>query len=123
MEQIESLRELATKVTSTLKSVNIMSSKQQQSMAHAIDKIVDLELQIDKDIDKLLNTKKDIVSTINQVENPEYQMLLELRYLCFKKWEQIAVDMNYELRYLQKLHHKSLDICEKIKSKNSKKSM
>ena len=30
-------------------------------------------------------------------------------YLCFITWEQIAVDMGYELRYIHKLHGKALD--------------
>lgn len=38
-----------------------------------------------------------------------YQTLLELRYLCFKSWEQIAVDMGYDLRWLYRLHHRALN--------------
>lgn len=63
------------------------------------------------DIDQLVDLKRDIVAIIKAVENPEYQTLLELRYLCFKTWEQIAVDMGYELRYLHKLHHRALGSC------------
>ena len=31
-------------------------------------------------------------------------MLLEFRYLCFFSWEKVAVEMDYDLRYLHKLH-------------------
>ena len=42
------------------------------------------------------------------MRNPEYQTLLELRYLCFKTWEQIAVLMNYSTKYLFELHARAL---------------
>lgn len=37
-----------------------------------------------------------------------YQTLLELRYLCFKSWEQIAVLMNYNCNYVFDLHKRAL---------------
>ena len=80
-------------------------------MQDIIGKIIDLENEINADIDQLVDLKRDIVAIIKAVENPEYQTLLELRYLCFKTWEQIAVDMGYELRYLHKLHHRALGSC------------
>ena len=41
---------------------------------------------------------------IKRVENTEYQTILELRYLCFKRWEENAVEMGYSLRRLYELH-------------------
>ena len=38
----------------------------------------------------------------------ENQILLELRYLCFKSWEQIAVLMNYNCNYVFDLHKRAL---------------
>ncbi|OUN27370.1 hypothetical protein B5G33_13490 [Blautia sp. An81] len=35
--------------------------------------------------------------------------LLELRYLCFYSWEKIAVEMDYDLRYMHKLYRKALE--------------
>lgn len=58
---------------------------------------------------ELVLVKKEIVEVIKQVGNTEYQTLLEERYLCFITWEQIAVDMGYELRYIHKLHGKALE--------------
>ena len=111
LEQIISLHALATKATSTLSDMPINKTESQSRMADVIAKIVDLETEINKDIEKLVEIKKNIVSTIKKVQNPELQTLLELRYLCFRTWEQIAVEMNYDLRYLHKLHKRSLEVC------------
>ena len=73
-------------------------------MQDIIGKIVDLENEINADIDKLVDLKREMVTVIKAVTDPELQTLLELRYLCFKTWEQIAVDMQYSTRNIYKLH-------------------
>lgn len=114
LEQIISLHALATKATSTLSDMPVSKAESQSRMADIIAKIVDLENEINADIERLVEIKKDIVSTIKKVQNPELHTLLELRYLCFRTWEQIAVEMNYDLRYLHKLHRRSLEVCNEI---------
>lgn len=108
LEQIKSLRDLAAKATSALSDVCVSGSKNKQQMENVIVKMIDLENEIDDDIDKLIDLKREIVSMIKQIKNPEYQTLLELRYLCFRTWEQIAVEMNYGIDNIFKLHQKAL---------------
>jgi DNA-directed RNA polymerase specialized sigma subunit len=104
LEQISSLHDLALKATSTLSDKPRSASPNLQSMESIITKIVDLEAEINRDIDLLVDLKREIVSNIKRVSNTECQTLLELRYLCFKCWEQIAVDMGYSLQHIFRLH-------------------
>jgi len=97
LEQVASLRELASKATATLSDMHHKPNRNTGSMETIICKMIDLENEINHDIDTLVDLKRDIVTIIKRIENPEYQTLLELRYLCFKTWEQIAVDMGYSL--------------------------
>ena len=108
LEQVRSLRELAEKATSTLGDVPCSGNSNKQKMEGVIVKIIDLENEIDEEIDRLVDLKQEIVSMIKQVKNPEYQTLLELRYLCFRTWEQIAVEMSYDLSWVHRLHNKAL---------------
>lgn len=108
LEQVASLRALATKATSTLSDTPPSGSRNVQSMENVIVKIIDLENEINEDIDTLVDLKREIVGVIKRIDNPEYQTLLELRYLCFYSWEKVAVEMEYDLRYLHKLHRKAL---------------
>ena len=108
LKQVQSLRELAVKATSTLSDTYSSGSGNKQKMEGVIVKIIDLENEIDEEIDKLIDLKQEIVSLIKQVKNPEYQTLLELRYLCFRTWEQIAVAMSYDLSWVHRLHKKAL---------------
>ena len=78
-------------------------------MADTIAKIIDLQAEINNDIDRLVDLKREIVTVIKAVGNTEYQTLLEKRYLCFLTWEQIAVDMGYNVRHLYRIHEEALD--------------
>ena len=108
LEQVASLRELATKVSTALSGAPLSGTRNVHKMEDIIAKMVDLETEINRDIDALVDLKHEIVSVIKQIENPEYQTLLELRYLCFKVWEQIAVDLKYSIQNVYKIHDRAL---------------
>ena len=107
LEQVLSLRDLTTKATATMSDMPGGGSRNVYKMQDIIGKIIDLENEINADIDQLVDLKRELVAVIKAVDNPECQTLLELRYLCFKTWEQIAVDMNYGIDNIYKLHNKA----------------
>ena len=109
ISQISSLNDLATKCTTTLSDMPRNPNRGTSTMADAISKIVDLQAEINCDIDHLVDLKREIVSVIKAVENVEYQTILEKRYLCFMTWEQIAVDMGYNVRHLYRIHDEALE--------------
>lgn len=109
IEQVASLNDLATKCTSTLTGMPRNPNRAGSTMADAVGKIIDLQNEINRDIDRLVDLKREIVTVIKAIENPEYQTLLEKRYLCFLTWEKIAVDMGYDLRWLYRIHKRALD--------------
>ena len=109
LAQVMSLRDLLGKATGTLSSAPKAATPNPHSMEDTIAKMVDLENEINEDIDALVDLKAEIMRRIKRVENTEYQTILELRYLCFKRWEEIAVDMGYSLRRLYELHDCALE--------------
>ena len=110
LEQVESLNGLATKVSSTLTGMPKNPNRTTSSMADTVTKIIALQAEINDDIDRLLDLKREMVAVIKAVANTERQTLMELRYLCFKTWEQIAVDMGYTTRNIHLLHKKALEM-------------
>lgn len=109
IEQIASLNALATKCTSAITGMPHNPSPSQSTMADAICKIVDLQELLKKDLSTLVDLKREIMGVINGIENDEYKTVLEKRYLCFLSWEQIAVDMGYEMSWLYRLHQRALE--------------
>lgn len=108
ISQLESLRELATKCTSTITGMPRNPSPSQSPMADAVCKIIDLQDEINRDIDHLVDLKRELVGVIRNVEDVECRLLLELRYLCFMSWEDIAVQMGYTTRNIHYLHKQAL---------------
>ena len=121
IEQVMSLRNLAAKATSTLSDVAPSGTRNVHRMEDIIIKIIEFENEINADIDRLVDLKREIMRVIKALPNPEYQTLLELRYLCFKPWEQIAVEMGYGIDNIFRLHQKalkSLEVSEKCTVKS-----
>ena len=87
--QIDSLNELATRCTPSYSDMPKSPNREGSRMESAILDIIELEDEISKDVVELVALKKEIVEVIT--------------------WEQIAVDMGYELRYIHKLHGKALE--------------
>ena len=117
--QVASLNDLSTKCTATLSGMPGSPNRGTSSMADIIEKIIDLQAEINHDIDTLVDLKREIVSIIKAVENVEYQTLLEKRYLCFMQWERIAVDMHYSGKWIKTLHERALDVVSEIMREKS----
>lgn len=108
LEQVMSLRDLTTKATATMSDMPGGGSHNVYRMQDIIGKIIDLENEINADIDQLVDLKREMVATIKAVSDPECQILLELRFLCFKTWEQIAVEMDYSIQHIYRLRDRAL---------------
>ena len=108
IEQLKSLDLLAIKCASALSDMPKSQSISNSRLEDTVVKIVDLQEEINRDIDSLVDLKRDIVRTIKSVQNPEYQIILELRYLCFKTWEEIAVQMNCSIDNVFKIRKNAL---------------
>ena len=113
LEQIISLRTLATKVNSAISDIPISFTNNQGVISKVVPRIVDLELEINEEIKTLIDVKKKIYQLIKIIKNPELKIILELRYLNLKKWSNIAVDMGYSVQNIYKLHNKAIKILQK----------
>lgn len=116
LEQVASLRAMATKTTTIMKRDVVSRSRNMHSMEDTIAKIADLEAEINADIDRLVDLKKEIGETIRRVEDPELRVLLELRYLCYKGWPEIAELIRCADSSVFRVHRRALDAAENILS-------
>lgn len=97
LEQVDSLRDLATKATSIMSDMPGSPNRNIHKMEDAIVKLADLKNEINADIHELITLKADITHMIKRVSNRQDRTVLEKRYLCFDTWEQISVDMGYSI--------------------------
>ena len=91
----------ATSITSQLTADVVSGTKN----PHKFDKLAELQETVFGDCEKLFAIKTEIIRTISRVDNVTYRTLLEKRYLEYKTWEQIAVEMNYSYSQIVKYKH------------------
>ena len=109
LEQMETLNALATKATTTFGNEPVSGTRDVHKREETICKIVDLQNEINADIDNLVDMKRELRKTIESIPNVDYRTVLELRYLNFRKWEEIAVTMGYRLRNVHYIHDKAIE--------------
>ena len=107
---LSGLRAMAEKTTSVLSKTVVSSNRNTHSMEDTIARIVDLENEINADIDRLVEMKAEITGAIRAIENQDYQTVLELRYLCYMDWDEMAKMMNRTKSNMYKLHNKALEM-------------
>ena len=110
VEEVAQLRDLATRLTPT--KMFDHNGNTTDKVGRTVAKIVDLENEINSQIDELIIIREEIVKTIEQVQDERLRAILMKRYINGDKWEQIAVDMSIDLRFIYRLHGRAL---QKIK--------
>lgn len=108
IKQLEALNTLATSATSVLTGMPHSPNKATSKMADIVEKIVDLQAEINRDIDALVDLKGEMRSKLEMVPAEDYKAILEMRYLCFMSWEQIASNLGLSVPYTYKLHDRAL---------------
>ncbi|MBQ6152070.1 MAG: DUF1492 domain-containing protein [Mogibacterium sp.] len=108
LEHQEKLNSIIYKATSTISDMPGSPTRDIAKRERAIAKVIDLEKEIDDEIDRLVDKKREIKSLINKIENSEYALLLELRYVNISTWEQIADILGISLRSVYRMHGAAL---------------
>lgn len=73
-----------------------------------MDKVLEIEEEINKEIDELQEVCRGIKTVLGQLEDDTLRLLMEYRYLDGLTFEEIAVKMHYSWRWVIKLHGKAL---------------
>ena len=115
LEDLAKIRELSFKATSALKEVCVIESKIGKSpMENSIVRIDEEEERINKLIDKYIDLKNEVKANINKIENENYRMVLDLKYIKFYKWDEIAKKMNLYERSVLNYHRFAIKELDEI---------
>lgn len=108
LDQLKIYKALSTKATSALSASPRTGTPNIHRMEDIIIKMVDLENEIILSLDKLLDTRLEISAAIDNIPCKEYRMILELRYLCYMPWSEIAAKLKYSKQHTFRLHDEAL---------------
>lgn len=114
--EVAQWRDVALGITSHSEGERVQSSGSQQKMADAIDKIVDLQTEINCMIDSLINLKKEIISTIEMLNATEYDVLHK-RYIQGMQFDEIGAAKGKSKSWATTIHGRALQSVNKILDK------
>lgn len=109
--------DIALGITANMGGERVQSSGSQSKMADAIEKCVDMEAEIDGLVDKLIDTKKEVIQTIEQLDSPTLYNILHLRYIQFKSLQQIADDYDRDYGWVTTNHGRAISDVQRILDK------
>ncbi|MCH4007685.1 MAG: RNA polymerase subunit sigma-70 [Eubacterium sp.] len=109
IEEVGRLRSMSASVSSPAFTERVQTSHNGDApFVHSIEKIIELEHQIDKEIDLYVDLKDQIRSVISKVENTDEQMVLRYRYVHNYTWEMIGTLLNADARTVRRWHGDAL---------------
>lgn len=69
-----------------------------------VSRMIDLNEEINRDIDDFVDRKHKIINEIQSLENTKHIQILFKKYVEYKTFERISVEMNYTYQYIVLLH-------------------
>lgn len=108
LDELERLKGLVTKVTSTWKGDVVSGGGNQDKLGDAVARIVDLQREVNQAIDDYIDKQKEIGAILDQIKDPDQLRVLYKRYFDGLTWEQIACDMHMTYRNVCYIHGRAL---------------
>ena len=108
LEEQSRWRERALKITPTLSQAP-GGGESGSPIERPMDKVLEIDVEINREIDEMQIARKEIRETLNQLEDESLKLLMEYRYIDGMTWEQIAVKMHYGFQWVCKLHGRALN--------------
>lgn len=107
MAEVEQWRCIACGITASAEGERVQSSGSKQKMSDAIDRVVDLQAEINALIDRLIDTKQKIIGTIEQLNATEYD-ILHKRYIQGMTFDEIGTVKNKSKSWATTIHGRAL---------------
>ena len=113
-QRLATLRDVAMNTTPNYADEAVQRTREKNPLENIMSKIVDLDREIDEDIDALVDFKAEVWEKLDKIADERYKRILWLRYADRKTWRYIALELNFTIRYIHKMHLKALAELDKI---------
>lgn len=120
LEELANLNSIVKRITPVMNTTGGGASGNQDKLGDTIAKIVDLQAEINKDVDMFVDMKKEATALLKKVKNADFYKVLHMRYVQYKSFVQIAVEMNLTERGASKLNGRALQAFDKVMKANEK---
>ena len=107
-DQLNYLRDMSVKTTSIINASGVRNSSNENKKEIILCKIVDLEQDLLTEINTVIDLNKEVSGAIKRVEDPDYRLILECRYLNHLTWSNIAEQLGFTPQWVNVLHNRAL---------------
>jgi hypothetical protein len=111
--QLSELRERAVSIGSRSDGEKVQTSMSNDKLSENVGRVVDIENEINRMIVIFEEKKHNLIGEIQSLDDDRFVELLYKRYVEFKRFEQIACEMNHSFDYILKLHGQAIRAFEK----------
>ena len=103
--EIEELKAAATHITTVFDENKVWTAGgANDKIADIVTRWVVMEQNVAEMLDQLMDLRHKIIGEIHQLTDDRYIRILEMRYVDRETFEQIAVNMQYDIRWIYRLH-------------------
>lgn len=113
LSEILQYRELSVSLTAVSSDIKVRTSPDMDRIGNSIARLDEMEQQLDEMIDHYVDKKSHIIAQIDDIEDEVYYQVLFARYIEKKTFEKIAMELNYSLRQISRVHESALTEFEK----------
>lgn len=104
----QQLRALAMKITASIDAVRVRSSGGGSRMTDAVEKLVALEVEIDDLVRQLVDARRQVVDSLEALDNPTEYNVLHMRYVQGKSLQEIADEYGKEYGWVTTTHGRAV---------------
>ena len=108
MKRAEILRKLAERARVEISETPKQPSRVKSPMEEAMMKLLTVEEEIRRETDELTAVMRSIQKSINDIPDSSCRLILEMRYLTFMKWEDIASELGWASNHVFYVHRNAL---------------
>ena len=114
-ERIENWRQIAESITAPVRGDGGVQHSPSKKIENCVANIVDLQNEIKEEIAAFVQAEREVGRFIKEAPLDETdRFIMELRYLNYKKWEEIAVELNYAYRWIMRRHKRAIAVLEEL---------
>lgn len=110
-------KDIALGITANMDGERVQSSGAKSKMADAVGRCVDMETEINSLIDILVDTKKDVIQTIEKLDSATEYNVLHMRYIQYHDLQEIADHYGKEYGWATTTHGRALKSVQAILDK------
>ena len=107
-------KDIALGITANTEGERVQSSGAKSKMANAIDRLVDMEAEIDSLVDELIDRKKEVIQTIEQLDSATEYNVLHMRYIQYLSLQEIADHYHRDYGWATTTHGRALKSVQDI---------